>query len=66
MEGSLESAVVVSNNEVYQNILPSRLEMRFEIFGIDRTDEQHRIEYDLDGKKDLITVSLWLRWGQVV
>lgn len=89
------SAVVVSNNEGYNNTqrpeeikerfvvdagkavkveesrrkdLPSLLEMRSEIFSMDKTDEQHTIEYDLDGdgKKDLITARLWVRWGRML
>ena len=64
----LDAGKAVKVEESRRKDLPSVLEMRSEIFNIDKPDEQHSIEYDLDGdgKKDLITASLWVRWGRMV
>ena len=64
----VDGGKAVKVEESRRKDLPSLLEMRSEIFSMDKADEQHSIEYDLDGdgKKDLITASLWVRWGRLV
>jgi uncharacterized protein YecT (DUF1311 family) len=62
----LRSGKGVKVSESLRKEMESVLEMRSEIFH--GPDEQHSIQYDLDGdgRKDTISGKLWERWGRIL
>jgi len=63
----LEAGKAVQVEEWLHKEMESMTEIRSEIFDPDKVDEEHSIEYDLDGdgKKDQIKTKYWSRWGSM-
>lgn len=64
----LEDGKAVKVAEHKRPDMKAIVEMRSEIFDIDKPEETHTFQYDLagDGKKDTITGRLWQRWGRIL
>jgi hypothetical protein len=63
----LQDGEAVKIEEKRREDMASLVEMRSEIFKTTDLEETHTLRYDLDGdgKEDVITGRLWVRWGRI-